>query len=171
MMNKAQRHDSQPYLQGERSHRVCRDVQGLHRRGVRARTHVTTNPACFGLRCKQATLILNVPDLKWEQVNSDGRRSCIIYSRKVNITLSALLPTQFRSSLWNTVKIWSKGFVCVGMICSFFHDAQVENRNIVSMSTNLKGWISSVFHKFISSTYDWRNLFLTLTKLFLFAEA
>lgn len=127
-MNKAQRHDSQPYLQGERSHRVCRDVQGLHRRGVRARTHVTMNPACFGLCCKQATLILNVPDLKREQVNSDGGRSRIIYSRKVNITLSSLLPTQFCSSWWNTVKIESKGFVCVGMICSFFmtHKLKIE---------------------------------------------
>lgn len=67
MMNKAQRHDSQPYLQGEHSHTVCCNVKGFQSRGVRACRYVTMNPAGFGVCCKQATLILNIPNLKWEQ--------------------------------------------------------------------------------------------------------
>lgn len=63
-MNKAQRHPSQPYLLGQHSHTVCCDVKGFHSRGVGTCRYVAMNPARFGLGCKQATLILNIPDLK-----------------------------------------------------------------------------------------------------------
>lgn len=56
--------ERQPRLQGERSHAVGRDVKRFQRGGVRAGGDVSADPAGFGLRCKQATLILNVPDLK-----------------------------------------------------------------------------------------------------------
>lgn len=86
-MNKAQRHDRQPDLQGEHSHTVCCNVKGFHGSGVRACSYVTMDPTCFGVRCKQATLILNIPDLKWEQVNINRRIIHIIYLRKSNTTL------------------------------------------------------------------------------------
>lgn len=59
-----QMYKRQPRLQGKRSHAVGRNVKRFQRGGVRAGCDVSTDPAGFGLRCKQATLILNVPDLK-----------------------------------------------------------------------------------------------------------
>lgn len=55
----------QPRLQGERSHAVGRNVKRFQRGGVGAGSDVSTDAAGFGLGSKQATLILNVPDLKW----------------------------------------------------------------------------------------------------------
>lgn len=72
VMKTEQMYERQPRLQGEHSHTVCGNVKGFHSSGVRARSYVSVDPTCFGVGCKQATLILNIPDLKRERRNING---------------------------------------------------------------------------------------------------
>lgn len=67
-----QRRRRRPCLLGEHSHAVGGNIKGFHGGGVRARGYVTADAAFLGVHREQATLLLNVPDLKHAQVNHNG---------------------------------------------------------------------------------------------------
>lgn len=93
-MKTEQIYERQPRLQGEHSHTVGGNVKGFHSSGVRAGSYVSVDPTCFGVGCKQATLILNIPDLKREQMNINGN----IHATPKKIFIIFLSPINLPSS-------------------------------------------------------------------------
>lgn len=68
-----ERNKKRPGLQLEHSYAVCSNVQRFHGRGIVACRYFSINAAGLRFSCEKAALILNVPNLKWEQEKSDGR--------------------------------------------------------------------------------------------------